>query len=529
MFNYVMTITSLLSENLGATIFIAFIGFLIGIVIMYILSKLGYNKVKQEAVTLLENSKQQAETTIREAVLEGKTAVYELRLSAEKEIKERRNELAQYENRLDKREDNLNLRDKQLISGEQSLDAKTNNLNNRTKQLEKMEVDLQEKIDSQIVELEKISQLNVEQAREQIIDLVEKRMEHEAAVIIRDKTEEANEKAEQIAREIIAIAVDRYAQEEVTERTVSVIQLPNDEMKGRIIGREGRNIRAIEHATGVDLMIDDTPEVITISSHNPIRREIARQSIETLIKDGRIQPGRIEEVVTKVEKDVDRTIQKAGEDAIFEVGLHKVDKELVKLLGRLKYRTSYGQNALRHSVEVAYLAGMMAAELGLNQQLAKRAGLFHDIGKALDFEIEGSHVELGVRYAKRYNEHPVVINAIESHHGDVDKTSLISNLVSAADTLSAARPGARIENFENYIQRLEQLENIAKSYDGVEQTYAIQAGREIRVMVVPEKIDDAKAAKLAMDIRDRIENEMTYPGQIKVTVIRELRKSETAK
>ena len=527
MLNYIMA--NFLSDNVGTVILIAFIGFLIGIVLMIILSKIGYNRVKQEAVSLLENSKQQAETTIREAVLEGRTAVYELRLSAEKEIKERRNELAQYENRLDKREDNLNMRDKQLISGEQSLDAKTNNLNNKMIQLDKMEVDLQEKIDSKIVELEKISQLSAEQARDQIIDLVEKKMEHEVAVIVRDKTDEAHEKAEQNAREIIALAIDRYAQDEVTERTVSVIQLPNDEMKGRIIGREGRNIRAIEHATGVDLMIDDTPEVITISSHNPIRREIARQAIETLIKDGRIQPGRIEEVVSKVEKEVDRTMQKAGEDAIFELGLHKVDKELVKLLGRLKYRTSYGQNALNHSVEVAYLTGMMAAELGLNQQLAKRAGLFHDIGKAIDFELEGSHVELGVRFAKRYKEHPVVINAIESHHGDVDKTSLISNLVSAADTLSAARPGARVENFENYIQRLEQLETIAKSFEGVEQTYAIQAGREIRVMVVPEKIDDTQASKLAMEIRDRIENEMTYPGQIKVTVIRELRKSKIAK
>ena len=315
MFNYSMVALSGLPTNLGPSILIAFIGFFIGIVFMYILSKMGYNKVKQQSESLLENAKIQAETTVREAVLEGKTTVYDLRLIAEKEIKERRNELTQYENRLEKREDNLNLRDKQLISGEQSLEAKTNNLNNKMKHLEKMEVDLQEKIDSQIFELEKISNLSIDQAKEQIIDLVEKRMEHEVASIIRDRLEAAEEKAEQNAREILAIAIDRFSQEEVTERTVSVISLPNDEMKGRIIGREGRNIRAIEQATGVDLLIDDTPEVITISSHNPIRREIARQAIELLIKDGRIQPGRIEEVVSKVSKDVDKTIQKAGEDA----------------------------------------------------------------------------------------------------------------------------------------------------------------------------------------------------------------------
>ncbi|MBQ2655680.1 MAG: ribonuclease Y, partial [Erysipelotrichaceae bacterium] len=341
--------------------------------------------------------------------------------------------------------------------------------------------------------------------------------------------EEAKETAAENTREIIATAIQRYSQDETLERTVSVVALPSEEMKGRIIGREGRNIRAIEQATGADLIIDDTPEAITVSCFDPIRREIARLSLETLIRDGRIQPGRIEDVVEKTTKEMNRNIQKYGEDACFKLQIGKIDKELVKLIGRMRYRYSYGQNGLEHSIEVASFAGMMAAELGLNQNLAKRAGLLHDIGKAVDFEQEGTHVELGAKLAKKYGERPEVINAIESHHGDVPANNLISILVAAADTLSAARPGARYEGIENYINRLESLEKIANDFDGVDKAYAIQAGREVRVMVVPEKVDDNKCTMIARAIKERIENELTYPGQIKVTVIREMRAQETAK
>lgn len=517
-------------ENMDSSVWLMLLlGFIFGIIIMVIMNQLGISRTKQKVSMLIENAQAQAENTLREAVLEGKTQAYELKLAAEKEVKQRRSELSAYESRLDRREDNLNVRDKQLLSSERSIEDRTNRLNQKTNQVEKMEQELQVKIDDQLVALERISSLTVDEAQKRIMEQVEQSMQKEIYGYIREQEEIAHQEAEMKAKEIIGIAIDRYSQDEVTERTVSVIHLPNEEMKGRIIGREGRNIRAIEAATGVDLIIDDTPEVITISCFNPVRREIARQAIEVLIKDGRIQPGRIEEVVNKISREIDQTIKKAGENALFELGIHRMDKELVKLVGTLKYRYSYGQNALQHSIEVAVFAGMMASELGLNQNLAKRAGLLHDIGKALDFEIEGTHVELGARVAKKHGENQTVINAIESHHGDVEKTSIISYLVAAADTLSAARPGARFENFENYIQRLEQLENIANSFDGVERTFAIQAGREIRVMVVPDKVDDHMSTQLAREIRDRIENEMTYPGQIKVTVIREVRKSEIAK
>lgn len=508
---------------------VGFIGIILGIVLTVFLNYLNLLKARKEAKDVIDRSVLQAETIVREAQLDGKTQVYELKLAAEKETKERKIELSNMESRLDRRENQLISREKAFLSSEQSLEDRTKQLNTKYVQLEKMESDLQSRIDQQIIELQRISNLSIEDAKAQILEKVEHKMDDEIANYIRDREDEANRIAELKAKDILAMAIDRYSQDEVTERTVSVVSLPNEDMKGRIIGREGRNIRAIEAATGVDLIIDDTPEVIQVSCFNPIRREIARQSLEILIKDGRIQPGRIEEVVNKVSKEIDETIQKAGEEATFKLGIHRIDKELVKYIGRLKYRTSYGQNALQHSIEVAHMAGMMASELGLNQNLAKRAGLLHDIGKALDFEVEGTHVELGVRLAKKYGENQIVQNAIESHHGDVAKEHLISNLVSAADTLSAARPGARIESYENYIQRLEQLEKISNRYDGVQQTFAIQAGREVRVMVVPDKINDAQATLLAREIKDAIENEMTYPGQIKVTVIREVRKQEIAK
>ena len=392
-----------------------------------------------------------------------------------------------------------------------------------------MEQDLQTKIDNQLHVLEHVSNRTEQDARKEIMNIVEKKMEKEVATYIREKEDEAQQKAADTVKNIIATAIQRYAQEETIERTVSTVTLPSEEMKGRIIGREGRNIKTIEQLTGVDLIIDDTPDALTISCFDPIRREIARLSLETLMRDGRIQPARIEEVVNKVTKEMNDTMIKVGDDAVFKLGIGKIHRELVKLIGRLKYRYSYGQNVLQHSMEVAYFAGIMAAELGLNQSLAKRAGLLHDIGKAIDFEQDGSHIELGSKVAKKYGENAVVINAIESHHGEVPPTSLIANLVAAADALSAARPGARFESMEGYIQRLEQLENIANEFDGVERTYAIQAGREIRVMIQPEKVDDVKMTKIAHDIREKIENEMTYPGQIKVTLIRETRVSEIAK
>ena len=461
--------------------------------------------------------------------MDGKTQVYDLKLQAEKEIKEKRSEVIDHENKLQRREDSLNFRDENLTQKERKLDEKLRKAEDKAAQLDKMEEELQSRIDGQIAILERVSNMSKEEARSELMEVVESKMADEVAAYIREKEEEAKETAAENAREIIATAIQRYSQDETLERTVSVVALPSEEMKGRIIGREGRNIRAIEQATGVDLIIDDTPEAITVSCFDPIRREIARLSLETLIRDGRIQPGRIEDVVEKTTKEMNRNIQKYGEDACFKLQIGKIDKELVKLIGRMRYRYSYGQNGLEHSIEVASFAGMMAAELGLNQNLAKRAGLLHDIGKAVDFEQEGTHVELGAKLAKKYGERKEVINAIESHHGDVPADNLISNLVAAADTLSAARPGARYEGIENYINRLESLEKIASDFDGVEKAYAIQAGREVRVMVVPEKVDDNKCTMIARAIKERIENELTYPGQIKVTVIREMRAQETAK
>lgn len=505
------------------------IGLVLGIIMMVIYTKMGFNKAQQKSITLIEEANLKAENIIRQATLEGKTQVYELKLAAEKELKELKQGVQEYENKLLRREDNLNFRDETLTRKEKEIEKKHNEVSERLNVLEKMKQDLQVKIDAQVEEFERIAHMSASEARAELMEAVEQKMQNEVTAYIKEQEEEAKMKAAEVARNIIALAIQRYAQEETTERTVSVINLPNEDMKGRIIGREGRNIRAIEQATGVDLIIDDTPECITVSCFDPIRREIAKMAIEYLIKDGRIQPGRIEEVVYRMRNELDETIMKTGEDAVFKLGLGKMDRELVKLVGRLKYRYSYGQNALQHSLEVAHISGMMAAELGLNQTLAKRAGLLHDIGKAIDFEMEGSHVELGKKFAKKYGENEIVINAIESHHGDVEATHLISNLVEAADTLSAARPGARFESFENYINRLEQLEAIAKSFEGIDSAYAIQAGREIRVMAVPEKLDDLACHRIAREIRDRIEAELTYPGQVKVTVIREVRASEVAK
>lgn len=504
-------------------------GFALGLIVMVLVSKLGLNRNQQKASLLIDEANIKADNLVRQAVLEGKTQAYELKLAAEKENKERRQEIQDLDNKMARREDNLHFREETLSSKEKQLDDKNKQLTEKLSVLEKMEQQLQIKIDAQVGELERIANLTANDAKSELMAAVEMKIQNEMTIYIRDAEDDAKSKAADKARNIIGLAIQRYAQEETLERTVSVVALPSEEMKGRIIGREGRNIRAIEQATGVDLIIDDTPETITLSCFDPIRRETARMALEYLIKDGRIQPGRIEEVVAKAGKELTENIQKIGEEAVFKLGIGKVDREIVGLIGRLRYRYSYGQNALQHSMEVAYLAGMMAAELGLNQTLAKRAALLHDIGKAMDFEVEGSHIEIGARIARKHGENAVVINAIESHHGEVEPTSTIAVLVAAADTLSAARPGARFESFENYIQRLEQLEKIATSFEGVEKTYAIQAGREIRVMVIPEKLDDLACQRIAREIREKIEAELTYPGQIKVTVIRETRASDIAK
>lgn len=504
-------------------------GLIVGIIVMNVMSKIGLNKNQQKAELVIKEANIEADAVKRQAVLDGRSAAYELKLNAEKEIKKQRQEVTDLENRLVRRDDNLNFREEKLHNKEKQVDDKLNDLNRRTADLDKMQAELQNKIDIQTGVLEKVANLTAAEAKEELFEVVKNQTANEMALYIKEQEEEAKAIAGDKAKNIIGQAIQRYSQEETIDRTVAVVGLPSEEMKGRIIGREGRNIRAIEQATGVDLIIDDTPETITISCFDPIRREVARLTMEHLIKDGRIQPGRIEEVVQKKTAEINDVIQKAGEEAVFQLGLGRIDREMIRLIGRLRYRYSYGQNVLQHSIEVAHLAGMMAAELGLKQSLAKRAGLLHDIGKAIDFKQEGSHVELGVKVCKKYGENEVVINAIASHHGDVEPDTVIANLVAAADTLSAARPGARYESLENYVNRLEELEKIANSFEGVDKSYAIQAGREIRVMVQPERIDDANCYRIAREIKNRIENELTYPGQVKVNVIRETRVSETAK
>ena len=510
------------------TILAGIVGIAIGVILMMIAGKAGLDRAKNQAQSILEESKAKAENIVRQANLDGKQQVYEMNLQAERELKDQKNKIQQTENKLLRREDSLSFREENLVTKEKKLDEMTKLADDKLTNLSRMETELQQRIDNQIAVLERAANMTQEEARSELMEAVEKKCEKDIAAYLHEQDEIAQEKASENARTIIATAIQRYAQDETVERTVSVVSLPNEDMKGRIIGREGRNIKAIEQATGVDLIIDDTPDVITVSCFDPIRREIARQSLEVLMKDGRIQPGRIEEVVAKVTRDLDESIMKIGDEAVFKLGIGRMNKDLVKLIGRLRYRYSYGQNILEHSIEVATFAGIMAAELGLNQNLAKRAGLLHDIGKAIDFEQEGSHVELGVKAAKKYGENQIVINAIESHHGDVPAESVIAVLVGAADALSAARPGARYESMENYIERLEQLEKIASDFDGVEKAFAIQAGREVRVMVQPEKLDDITMVKVAHEIKERIENELTYPGQIKVTLIREVRVQELA-
>ena len=477
---------------------------------------------EEEAKRILSDAIKAAEAKKRETVLEAKDEIHQQRTEADKEIKERRAEVQRQERRIMQREETL---DKKL----ENIEKKEEKLNQRMKDAETKLEEIEELKTAQRDMLKKISGFTAEQAKEELFREVEQDLTHDKAMLIMNYEQQIKEEADQRAKEIISSAIQRCAADHSSETTISVVALPNDEMKGRIIGREGRNITALETLTGVDLIIDDTPEAITLSSFDPIRREIARITLEKLIADGRIHPSRIEEMYEKAKREVDAVIKSEGERAVLEVGVRGLNFELVKLLGRLHYRTSYGQNVLNHSLEVAHLAGLMAAELGENIQLAKRAGLLHDIGKALDHEMEGSHIQLGVEVAKKYKESDAVVHAIHAHHGDVEAKTVIACLVQAADAISAARPGARRENIENYIKRLEKLESIANSFKGVERSYAIQAGREIRIIVKPEMISDDQMVLVARDIAKQIENEMEYPGQIKVHMIRESRAIEYAK
>ena len=505
------------------------IGLLIGAAIVFVIFIIINKSKAQKANKLIEDAKKEADKQKRDALLELKEESYKLKQQTDAEIKEKKAELKQNEDRLLNREANLDKREEMLQKRDASLDEKEQNLLVKTKNIQEKEDKMDALLKEEMEQLEKISGFTKEKAKSQIMSRVEEETSLEVAEYIKDEMAKAKLEAGEQAKQLIVNSMERYADDVVGLQTVSTIELPNDEMKGRLIGREGRNIRTIESITGVDLIIDDTPEAIVISSFDPLRREIAKITIDTLVKDGRIHPARIEEVYDKTVKDINNKITELGNKTMTDLGLSKIDPELINLIGKLNYRTSYGQNALKHSIEVANLCGLMAAELGENVNLAKRAGLLHDIGKAIDFEVEGSHVEIGYDVAKKYHEHPVVLNAIQSHHGGCEATSVIANLVQVADTLSAARPGARNDSLENYIKRLEQLEEIGNSYDGVEKTYAMQAGREVRVMVKPDEVDDAQSYKIARDMKEKIEKEMQYPGTIKITVIRESRAQEEAK
>ncbi len=511
------------------SILLIVLGLIVGVVACYIVLNFKRKKAEKTVDKIIENAKKDAEKVKRESLFEAKEEIHKLKLDAEKEIKDRKREIKENEDRLIQRENNMDKRDELFQKRELALDERESSLSNKQNEIQDERAKVEEIKKEQLELLSKISGINKEKAKDLLMKRVEEETSKEIAVYIKERENAAKLEADKKAKDLIVLSMQRFAADLANEQTVTVVDLPNDEMKGRIIGREGRNIRTIEAITGVDLIIDDTPEAVVLSSFDPLRREIARVTLETLIKDGRIHPTRIEELYDKTCKDMHAKMIEYGNSALFELGLTKMDHELIELIGKLHFRTSYGQNALQHSIEVAHLTGLLAGELGENVALAKRAGLLHDIGKAIDHEIEGSHVEIGVDIAKKYNENKVVIDAIASHHGDKDPQSVIAVLVAIADALSASRPGARNDSLENYLKRLEQLENVANEIEGVDHTFAVQAGRELRVVVKPEEIDDAGAYKIAKDVKNKIEETMQYPGTIKVTVIRETRAQEEAK